>query len=110
MSPVLLVLVLLVLMVLPAYLGAAAAALGLSYLNALLMLVALAAVCATPRPGHLRPRCQPGGALECSGVKRNGDQQILAFGYAALLVFAVRQSFLGCIALTGNWSEVYWCC
>lgn len=102
MSPVLLVLVLLVLMVLPAYLGAAAAALGLSYLNALLMLVALAAVCAT----HAQATYALGANLavrwNALGLSATATNQILAFGYAALLVFAVRQSFLGVYSSYGQ--------
>lgn len=94
LSPVLLVLVLLLLMIVPAYVVVSVTILQLSFINTLLTLFVLAFV--SLMHAQLIYALSSTLAVRYNmGLSITTVNQILAFIYTALFVFAIRQSFLG---------------
>lgn len=95
MSPVTVTLVLLMLIIMPGFVTVSVASLHLDYLNALLALLAVAAV--TFIHAQLTYVLSSNLAIRFNtlGLNISTSNQIFTFGYAALLIFVVRESFLG---------------
>jgi len=94
-SPVAVALVLLMLVIMPGFVMVSVASLHLSYLNALLALLAVSAVSFM----HAQLTYVLGSNLAVRyntlGLNISTSNQIFTFGYAALLIFIIRESFLG---------------